>query len=46
MSTRELWLDTQGEPVITTTSNGRKNAARWGWTPAIAVPKDREEDQS
>ena len=43
MIKRELWLDTMGEPVITTTSNGRKNAIYWGWTPAIAVPKDRED---
>ena len=43
MSERELWLDTRGEPVITTTSKGRQNALYWGWTPAIAVPKDQED---
>lgn len=35
---RRLWLDTRGLPVITTTSNGERNAARWGWTPATARP--------
>ena len=34
---RKLWLDTSGLPVITTTPNGERNAARWGWTPAAAV---------
>lgn len=34
---RKLWLDTRGEPVITTTPNGVENANRWGWTEAIAV---------
>lgn len=35
---RRLWLDTRGLPVITTTSNGERNAVRWGWTPATARP--------
>lgn len=40
MSTdRKLWLDTRGVPVITTSPNGERNARRWGWTPAVAVPK-------
>jgi len=36
---RKLWLDTRGQPVITTTANGERNALRWGWTPAVAVAK-------
>lgn len=36
-ASRKLWLDTSGLPVITTTPNGKCNAARWGWTPAVAV---------
>jgi len=40
MSNRRLWIDTTGEPVITTTPNGVKNARRWGWTEAQAVPID------
>lgn len=35
---RKLWIDTLGEPVITTTPNGVNNAKRWGWTEAVAVP--------
>jgi hypothetical protein len=35
---RRLWIDTTGQPVITTTPNGVKNARRWGWTEAQAVP--------
>lgn len=38
-TTRKLWLDTRGQPVITTTPNGERNALRWGWTPAVAVAK-------
>lgn len=38
MSERELWVDTEGQPVVTTTRNGHKNAVRWGWTPATAYP--------
>lgn len=34
---RQLWLDTRGVPVITTTLNGERNAIRWGWTAAVAV---------
>lgn len=37
---RRLWIDTTGQPVITTTPNGVKNARRWGWTEAQAVPID------
>lgn len=37
---RRLWLDTRGQPVITTTPNGKRNARYWGWTPAVAVAKD------
>jgi hypothetical protein len=40
MSDRRLWIDTTGKPVITTTPNGAKNARRWGWTEAQAVPID------
>lgn len=40
MSARRLWIDTQGQPVITTTPNGVKNATRWGWTEAKAVPAE------
>lgn len=35
---RRLWIDTTGQPVITTTPNGVKNATRWGWTEAEAIP--------
>lgn len=35
---RQLWIDTRGEPVITTTQNGVRNAERWGWVAAVAVP--------
>lgn len=35
---RRLWIDTTGQPVITTTPNGIKNATRWGWTEAEAIP--------
>lgn len=35
---RQLWIDTRGEPVITTTPNGTRNAKRWGWIEAVAVP--------
>lgn len=37
---RQLWIDTRGEPVITTTPNGVRNAKRWGWVEAVAVPQD------
>lgn len=37
---RILWLDKRGEPVITTTANGKRNALRWGWTPAVAIAED------
>jgi hypothetical protein len=37
---RKLWIDSTGEPVVTTTLNGEKNAAFWGWTEARAVPVD------
>ena len=40
MSDRRLWIDTTGEAVITTTPNGTRNARRWGWTEAQAVPID------
>ena len=36
---RKLWIDTCGEPVITTTQMGERNAKRWGWIEAEAVPK-------
>lgn len=35
---RQLWIDKHGEPVIVTTANGERNALRWGWTAATAVP--------
>lgn len=35
---RLLWIDKAGQPVITTTANGERNARRWGWTPAQAIP--------
>ena len=36
---RKLWIDTRGEPVITTTPNGERNARRWGWVEAEVIPK-------
>lgn len=36
---RQLWIDTRGEPVITTTPNGVRNAKHWGWVEAVAVPQ-------
>ena len=36
---RKLWIDTRGEPVITTAPNGERNARRWGWVEAEAIPK-------
>src|SRR5690606_41471080 len=36
---RQLWIDTQGQPVVTTTPNGERNAARWGWIRAVAMTK-------
>ena len=39
--TRRLWIDTKGQPVITTTPNGISNATRWGWTPAVAVASEQ-----
>ena len=36
---RQLWIDTQGQPVVTTTPNGERNAARWGWIRAVAITK-------
>ena len=36
---KKLWIDTCGEPVITTTQRGERNAERWGWIEAEAVPK-------
>lgn len=33
-----LWIDTRGEPVVTHSANGEKNALRWGWVRATAVP--------
>ena len=36
---RKLWIDTCGEPVITTTQMGERNAKRWGWIEAEAVPE-------
>jgi len=44
MSARKLWIDSTGEPVVTTTLNGEKNAAFWGWTEARAVPVDSSID--
>ena len=41
---RRLWLDTRGVPVITTTANGKRNAERWGWTPATARPLPTREE--
>jgi hypothetical protein len=41
---RKLWIDSTGEPVVTTTLNGEKNAAFWGWTEARAVPADSSID--
>lgn len=41
---RRLWIDTRGIPVITTTSNGVKNAIHWGWTPATARPLPTREE--
>ena len=41
--TRRLWIDTKGQPVITTTPNGVSNATRWGWTPAVAVASEQAE---
>ena len=39
MSTpRLLWIDKMGQPVVTTTANGERNARHWGWTPAQAIP--------
>lgn len=35
---RLLWIDKAGQPVVTTTANGERNARRWGWMPARAVP--------
>jgi hypothetical protein len=32
-----LWIDKTGQPVITTTANGERNARRWGWAPARAI---------
>lgn len=36
---RKLWIDTRGEPVITTAPNGERNARRWGWVEAEVIPK-------
>ena len=36
---RKLWIDTRGEPVITTAPNGERNARRWGWVEAEAIPE-------
>lgn len=38
--TRQLWIDTRGQPVITTTPNGERNAKRWGWTAAFAMSEE------
>lgn len=38
MSKRKLWIDTTGQPVITTTANGVSNARRWGWVEGEALP--------
>lgn len=48
MSTNErrLWLDTRGEPVVTTSPNGVRNAERWGWTEAQAVPLTAERERA
>ena len=35
---RLLWIDKTGQPVVTTTANGERNARHWGWTPAQAIP--------
>ena len=43
---RKLWLDTRGVPVITTAVNGERNAERWGWTPATAVPTEEEKEMT
>ena len=37
---RKLWIDKQEKPVITWTSSGDRNAERWGWTPAVAIPAE------
>ncbi|MEV8177218.1 hypothetical protein AB0O99_04120 [Cellulosimicrobium funkei] len=42
---RRLWIDTTGQPVITTTPNGVKNATRWGWTEAKAVPLTHDTEE-
>ena len=36
---RKLWIDTRGEPVITTAPNGERNARRWGWVEGEVIPK-------
>ena len=42
---RRLWIDTTGQPVITTTPNGVKNATRWGWTEAKVVPLTHDAEE-
>ena len=37
VSKRKVWLDTLGQPVITSTPDGEDNARRWGWAPAVAI---------
>jgi len=36
---RQLWIDTQGQPAVTTTPKGERNAVRWGWIRAVAMTK-------
>ena len=35
---RKLWIDRRGEPVVTSSITGHRNAERWGWSPAVAIP--------